>query len=136
VPPATWTRIKKGCARSIDSLMDLLQGRFDRGIMERLTEQDGGLFPEPGEIGMKCSCPDYAYMCKHLAAVLYGIGARLDAAPELLFTLRGVDHLELISQAVAAENLEQALGSQTGAPQGWRRPWGNVRHRVGRRIAP
>jgi uncharacterized Zn finger protein len=116
VPPATWARIKKDCARSIDSLMDLLQGRFDRGIMERLTQQDGGLFPEPPEIGMKCSCPDYAYMCKHLAAVLYGIGARLDAAPELLFTLRGVDHLELISQAVAVENLEKALGSQTGAP--------------------
>jgi uncharacterized Zn finger protein len=112
VPPATWNKIKKDCARSIDSLMDLLQGRFDRGIMERLTEQDGGLFPKPGEIAMKCSCPDYAYMCKHLAAVLYGIGARLDTAPELLFTLRGVDHLELISQAVAAENLEEALGSQ------------------------
>ena len=45
-------------------------------------------------------------MCKHVAAVLYGVGARLDTKPELLFTLRGVNHEELIQadaeKAVAA----------------------------------
>jgi uncharacterized Zn finger protein len=94
---------------SIDSLLDLLRGRFDRGVMERLTEREHGLFPQPKEIKMKCSCPDRAGMCKHVAATLYGVGARLDSDPELLFALRNVDHLELIGQAVAAENLEQTL---------------------------
>jgi uncharacterized Zn finger protein len=110
-----WKRIKQDCSQSIDSLIDLLQGRFDQGIMRRLTECETGLFPQPKEIRMKCSCPDGAYMCKHLAAVLYGIGARLDASPELLFTLREVDHLELISHAVAAENLDRTLaGGRSG----------------------
>ena len=39
-------------------------------------------------------------MCKHVAAVLYGMGTRLDEKPELLFLLRGVDHEELISAEV------------------------------------
>src|SRR5262245_1694720 len=104
-----WARIKRDCSRSVDSLLDLLQGRFDRGIMARLTERDTGLFPRPVEIEMACTCPDWAGMCKHVAATLYGVGARLDADPELLFTLRDVDHLELVSQAVDAGNLDQAL---------------------------
>jgi len=115
LPDSKWKRIKADCARSIDSLIDLLRGRFDQGVMQRLTERDSGLFPQPKEIKMKCSCPDWATMCKHVAAVLYGVGARLDADPELLFTLRDVDHLELIGQAVAEENLNQTLSSDSGA---------------------
>jgi uncharacterized Zn finger protein len=115
LPAAAWSRIKADCARSIDSLLDLLQGRFDEAIMRRLTQRDGGLFPQPREIDMDCSCPDWAGMCKHVAATLYGVGARLDTAPELLFTLRHVDHLELINRAVDAENLDRALKGQTDA---------------------
>jgi uncharacterized Zn finger protein len=106
---SAWKSIKRDCSNSIDSLMDLLQGRFQQGVMQRLSRRDGGLFPQPREIEMNCSCPDWADMCKHVAAVLYGIGARLDTAPELLFSLRDVDHLDLITQAVAAKNLERAL---------------------------
>jgi uncharacterized Zn finger protein len=109
VPGAVWQRVKKDCTRSIDSLLDLLQGRFEQAIMQRLSARDSGLFPQPKEIAMKCSCPDWAGMCKHVAAVLYGVGARLDRAPELLFTLRDVDHLELISQAVDSDNLKQTF---------------------------
>lgn len=115
LPAGVWSAIKKDCSRSIDSLIDLLQGRFDRGIMERLSRRDGGLFPPPKEITMRCSCPDWAGMCKHVAATLYGVGARLDTEPELLFTLRDVDHLELIGQAVAADNLDAALAGQPSA---------------------
>src|SRR5579859_7099811 len=99
VPPNLWAKIKKDCARSVDSLIDLLQGKFDQGIMQRLTQTKDGLFPQPKEISMKCSCPDWAGMCKHVAATLYGVGARLDSQPDLLFKLRKVDHLELISEA-------------------------------------
>ncbi len=108
-----WGTIQRDCAESISSLVNLLQGRFDRGVMDRLTRRGDGLFPQPQEIQMKCSCPDYAGLCKHLAAVMYAVGARLDAAPELLFTLRSVDHLELIGQAVSSDNLDQALSSQS-----------------------
>ena len=104
-----WKRIKQDCSQSIQSLFDLLQGRFDRAVMERLTQPQCGLFPQTSEIEMDCSCPDYAGLCKHLAAVMYCIGARLDSAPELLFVLRDVDHLDLVGEAVAAENLETAL---------------------------
>jgi uncharacterized Zn finger protein len=59
------------------------------------------LFPAPQEIKFNCSCPDWAAMCKHVAAVLYGVGARLDAQPELLFALRRVDAKDLVTQAGA-----------------------------------
>ena len=104
-----WDRLKAECSASITSLMDLLQGRFDEGVMTRLAHPTEGLFPRPKEIKMRCSCPDSAGLCKHLAAVLYGVGNRLDNSPELLFTLRNVDHLELVSQAVAEGNLDQTL---------------------------
>jgi uncharacterized Zn finger protein len=91
----------------------LLAGQFDQGVMARITRQEDGLFPKPKEIEMTCSCPDWATMCKHCAAVLYAVGARLDSAPEVLFLLRGVDHTELIGQAVSAENLDRSLGTAT-----------------------
>ena len=70
-----------------------------------ITRKETGLFPAPAEIKLKCSCPDWATMCKHVAAVLYGVGARLDQSPELLFTLRSVNHEELITQAATATDL-------------------------------
>jgi len=111
---AVWNRIKLDCSQSIDSLIDLLQGRFSEGVMTRLTQRETGLFPQPKEIKIRCSCPDWAIMCKHAAAVLYGVGARLDADPKLLFTLRNVDHLDLIGSATTAENLDRSLQSAPG----------------------
>jgi uncharacterized Zn finger protein len=94
-----WHSICADCAGAIDSLVELLQGRFSKGVMERLCQQGSGLFPSPKEITLSCSCPDWASMCKHVAAVLYGIGARLDRQPELLFKLHKVDEKELIAKA-------------------------------------
>jgi uncharacterized Zn finger protein len=96
---ASWAGVKGRCAGQIGSLVELLQGKLSKAVMEVVTCRDGGLFPKPREIEMNCSCPDYAGMCKHIAATLYGVGARLDAQPELLFKLREVDHLELITEA-------------------------------------
>ena len=86
--PSVWKALCEDCAGSIDSLVELLQGRFSKGVMERVCLPGKGLFPTPEEIKLSCSCPDWADMCKHVAAVLYGVGARLDASPELLFILR------------------------------------------------
>jgi uncharacterized Zn finger protein len=94
-----WKSICEDCAGAIDSLVELLQGRFSKGVMERICQQGKGLFPSPAEIKLSCSCPDWAGMCKHVAAVLYGVGARLDHQPELLFRMREVDEKELIVKA-------------------------------------
>jgi len=83
----------------------LLRGRFSDHVMGIITRKETGLFPAPAEIKLNCSCPDWATMCKHVAAVLYGVGARLDENPELLFTLRSVNHEELITQAATASDL-------------------------------
>jgi uncharacterized Zn finger protein len=99
---APWRAICTDCAGGIDSLLELLQGRFSKGVMERLCRQQGGLFPRRSEIRFSCSCPDGASMCKHVAAALYGVGARLDDKPELLFRLRAVDEKELITGIDAA----------------------------------
>ncbi|MGH7956400.1 MAG: hypothetical protein ACREH8_05240, partial [Opitutaceae bacterium] len=103
-----WKAIKAECAGKIDSLVGLLQGRLSDAVMRVITDREKGLFPQPYEIKLECSCPDWASLCKHLAAVLHGVGARLDAQPELLFLLRGVDHLELIGAAADAPALAQA----------------------------
>jgi uncharacterized Zn finger protein len=94
-----WQAIARDCARSIDTLVELLQGQLSTSVMERITRPGTGLFPSPKEIAFSCNCPDSAAMCKHVAATLYGIGARLDVEPELLFGLRKVDAKELIARA-------------------------------------
>jgi uncharacterized Zn finger protein len=99
VAKGQWKSICQDCAGGIDSLVELLQGRLSDGVMERICRQKLGLFPSPAEIELSCSCPDWAAMCKHVAAVLYGIGARFDQQPELLFRLRAVDETELIAGA-------------------------------------
>ncbi len=100
---AKWTKLKKRCTGKIGSLIELLQGKLSEEIMGTVTDQENGLFPQPGEIKYTCNCPDWADMCKHIAAVMYGIGARLDLQPELLFTLRGVNHEDLITADAATE---------------------------------
>ena len=105
-----WHALCRDCAGAIGSLIELLQGRFSKAVMERLCRQEGGLFPRPSEIRFSCSCPDAASMCKHVAAVLYGVGSRLDKSPDLLFRLRGVDENELVT------NLDAALPLSKTAP--------------------
>ncbi len=98
LPASQWQAIVQASAGSIASLVELLQGKLSKAVMERLCQPRTGLFPSPKEIQLDCSCPDWATMCKHVAAVLYGVGARLDEKPELLFTLRQVDASDLVSQ--------------------------------------
>lgn len=95
VRPERWETLKKQCAGKIGSLVDLVEGRLSDAIIELLCDPDSGLFPTPDEIRLDCDCPDWADLCKHLAAVLYGIGARLDDDPGLFFVLRGVNRDEL-----------------------------------------
>jgi len=101
LPKQQWAEITKQCAGQIGSLVELLRGSISKGVMEIVTRKGEGLFPSPREIKLSCSCPDWATMCKHVAATLYGVGARLDHQPELLFTLRGVDPAELVEAAMA-----------------------------------
>ena len=102
-----WKAICRDCAGSVDSLVELLQGRLAQGVMDRVCREGDGLFPSPAEIKLSCSCLDWAEMCKHVAAVLYGVGARLDERPELLFVLRGVDQNELTAASQADLTLAQ-----------------------------
>ena len=98
-----WSRIKTQCAGQVGSLIELLEGRLSEGVMRIVTHPEEGLFPKPAEIRMTCSCPDSATMCKHVAAVMYGVGARLDGQPDLLFILRKVEHAELVAGAADFE---------------------------------
>ena len=99
--PAAWERLKKKCAGEIASVVELLRGKLSKNVLAIVTDKKEGLFPSPKEITLDCSCPDWATMCKHVAATLYGVGALLDKQPELFFKLRGVDHLELIDTSIA-----------------------------------
>jgi uncharacterized Zn finger protein len=103
VPKKNWMRIRKKCEGQLDSLQELLAGKFPKELQEIFTAKGEGLFPSPKEISFDCSCPDWASMCKHVSATLYGIGARLDEDPELFFKLRNATIKDLISQAVSAK---------------------------------
>lgn len=103
-----WAALCRASAGGIGSLMELLQGKLSERVMGIMTDHKAGLFPAPKEIELDCSCPDWADMCKHVAAVLYGVGARLDEKPELLFLLRHVDHRDLVSQAESMTALTEA----------------------------
>jgi uncharacterized Zn finger protein len=105
-----WKTICSDCSGSIASLVELLQGKLSSAVMERICTSSTGLFPAPKEISFSCSCPDSAAMCKHVAAVLYGVGARLDQQPEVLFKLRRVNAQDLVQQAAG------------GLPQAAKRP--------------
>ncbi|MBV1879508.1 MAG: helix-turn-helix domain-containing protein [Pseudomonadales bacterium] len=98
-----WQHLQKQCAGEIGSMLELLQGKISSNVMSSVTNTTEGLFPLPEEIDLTCDCPDAVYMCKHIAAVLYGVGARLDHSPELLFLLRGVNHEDLITAEVAID---------------------------------
>jgi uncharacterized Zn finger protein len=130
LPAPRWKAVRRECGGQIGTVVELLAGRFSSAVMEVLCHRQKGLFPGTGELTMRCSCPDGAWLCKHLAAVLYGVGARLDHAPELLFTLRGVDGEELVAAAgkagalasgaraagaIAAERLSEIFGIELDA---------------------
>jgi uncharacterized Zn finger protein len=110
LPAKTWEAVKRRCLGRIGSLLELLEGKLSDHVMTVVTDRQEGLFPGPGQMAFDCSCPDWASMCKHVAAVLYGVGARLDQDPALLFRLRGVKHEELVD-VKAAIPLGKATGS-------------------------
>ena len=95
-----WDVITQKCSRRLANIEELVSGQFPLELMELFTERGMGLFPTPKEIHFGCSCPDWASMCKHVAAVLYGIGARFDQDPTLFFVLRDIDVSELIKKSV------------------------------------
>ncbi len=108
-----WKRLVEKAMGKVDTLQALLAGKFPEDLKDLFFSKDTGLFPAPNEIKLDCSCPDWATMCKHVAAVLYGVGARLDTSPELFFTLRGVNMDDLIRQ-VAKKETEKLLSRQPG----------------------
>lgn len=97
LPAKKWKKVREQCAGQIGSILELLQGQLSDNVMKIITDPKGGLFPQPREIKLDCDCPGWADMCKHIAAVLYGVGTRLDHQPELLFLLRNVDQEALIT---------------------------------------
>lgn len=105
-----WKTIREDCSQQVGSLLDLMRGKLPDAVLTRLTDLKHGIFPSPKELKLQCSCPDYARMCKHIAATLYGVGYLLDTEPELFFKMRGVDQAELVSDAMSTQSMTDAIG--------------------------
>ena len=101
--PKRWKTLVDEHASQVSSVVNLLRGKLPDSLLKALADRGSGLFPSPKELKFSCSCPDWADMCKHVAAVLYGVGSRLDAQPELFFLLRGVEVTDLAARGVAAD---------------------------------
>jgi uncharacterized Zn finger protein len=112
ISDSDWKRLVQKALGKIETLQTLLEGKFPEDLKDLFFTKEAGLFPTPKEIKLECSCPDWAVMCKHVAAVLYGVGTRLDASPELFFTLRGANMDDLIGQ-VARKEAEALLSRQS-----------------------
>ncbi|TVQ00032.1 MAG: hypothetical protein EA381_08340 [Planctomycetaceae bacterium] len=108
--PKKWKAIRTDCAQQVSSLLDLMRGKLPDTVLKRLTDPTAGMFPSPKELKVRCSCPDYAVLCKHVAATLYGVGHLLDTEPELFFKMRGVDQTELAADALTAPATADAIG--------------------------
>lgn len=110
-----WEGVKQACAGQIGSLLDLLSGQLGSGVMAVIADKERGLFPGPREIRFNCNCPDYADLCKHSGAVLYGVAVKFDADPSVFFRLRGVDPTDLLAsgaEQALAPAAETALGEE------------------------
>jgi uncharacterized Zn finger protein len=117
LPISKWEDIKLKCQGQIATMVDLLMGRFSHEVMKVVCDPTHGMFPLESEISFKCSCPDWAKLCKHISAVFYGIGNRLDKSPELLFLLRRVNPLELF-EATAKRFTEETQTKKEHALEG------------------
>jgi uncharacterized Zn finger protein len=115
LPDATWSSIVEHVSRKIGSVEDLICGKFPEDLSRAFLSRGKGLFPTPEEIHLSCSCPDWADMCKHVAAALYGVGARLDRDPLLFFTMRGIDFSALIKKSVSEkmESMFKNIGKKS-----------------------
>lgn len=118
---AKWLAFQNKCKGQVSSLVDLLAGKIPESVMKLVSEEGQGLFPGTGKMKFSCTCPDFTSLCKHVAAVLYGVGSRLDSDPELIFRLRGVDPRDLLPEiksltkssnqkAISNEELEDIFG--------------------------
>lgn len=112
----TWADLKERCAGQVASMLDLLSGKLGAGVMQAVTDKTDGLFPGPKQLRMRCSCPDWADLCKHLSAVLYSVAVMFDRDPRLFFALRGVDPAEMLG--ASAESLTAAAGGADTALEG------------------
>jgi len=112
MPESKWDGLVKRMTGKISSLMALAAGKLPKELLQDFCNAETGLFPKPGEIRLSCDCPDGATCCKHVAAVLYGVGARLDSEPELFFTLRGVDPHSIVSAEAVVDTLTSDASSE------------------------
>ncbi|MDR7539960.1 MAG: SWIM zinc finger family protein [Armatimonadota bacterium] len=85
-----WEKAIEVMARRAAFAARLLTGQMPQEIDQAFRSAGGSLFPESTrDLSTRCTCPDWANPCKHVAAVHYVLGEAFDRDPFLLFELRG-----------------------------------------------
>ncbi|GAB3942265.1 SWIM zinc finger family protein [Micromonospora vulcania] len=110
-PPALWARVEKELAGQAFFSARLLAGDLPDELEELFAASGAPLFPAGvGELTQRCSCPDFAVPCKHLAATFYLLAEAFDADPFELLHWRGRSRAELLDQ------LRALRAEATGVP--------------------
>ena len=76
ISKARWKSICQDCSGAIDSLVELLQGRFSKGVMERICRQTHGLFPSPKEIDLSPAVARTGPICASMSQRSSMVSAR------------------------------------------------------------
>ena len=116
LPERQRLNIEQQASGKLQDLESLMQGNFPKDLKE-LFFQKGGLFPSPNEIHFDCNCPDWADMCKHVAAALYGVGVRLDSNPLYFFQMRGIDTEKFVDKIVIKKVQKMLANANVESPR-------------------
>jgi hypothetical protein len=93
-----WDRVLGAVAGRAAHTAALLDGELPPEVVADAAAAGVELLPGPGEVGPRCSCPDWAEPCKHSAAVVYLVADVLDADPFALLWLRGRSREDVLAE--------------------------------------
>ena len=100
-------------------LSKLLNSELPESLLDDLERKDIDLFPQDwADLHARCSCPDSAVPCKHIAAVIYLACAEIDKNPFVVFTLHNFDLQKLVEDMVggaAARSSTCVAGGNAGS---------------------
>jgi uncharacterized Zn finger protein len=113
----SWNQAIQNLSSKASVVSRMLLNEVPENIEDNFSDLGLNLLPHSSkDFTTRCSCPDYANPCKHIAGVYYLVASQLDNNPFLLFELRGLSKTELQTK-LATSPLGKALSEELNAKE-------------------